>query len=185
MHRRPIAVFSFAASLALVALPALADFTLTSPDITEGGRLADAQVFSGFGCTGGNLSPELEWSDAPAGTKSFVLMAYDPDAPTGSGWWHWTVFNIPANATGLAGGAGSGKIALPAGAVQGRTDFGAPGFGGACPPQGDRPHHYIFTLFALKEANLPIDETASGALVGFMARANAIGQATLTATYGR
>lgn len=172
------------ALLAASAVSACAEMRLTSPDMTEGGTLAPAQVFNGFGCEGGNLSPALEWTGAPEGTKSFVLTAYDPDAPTGSGWWHWTVFNIPADATGLPGGAAVGT-GLPEGAVEGRTDFGAPGFGGACPPPGAAPHHYIFTLFALKEAALPLDGGASGAMVGFMARANAIETATLTATYGR
>ena len=172
------------ALLAASAVSASAEMRLTSPDMTEGGTLAPAQVFNGFGCAGGNLSPALEWTGAPEGTKSFVLTAYDPDAPTGSGWWHWTVFNIPADATGLPGGAAVGA-GLPDGAVEGRTDFGAPGFGGACPPPGAAPHHYIFTLFALKEAALPLDGGASGAMVGFMARANAIETATLTATYGR
>lgn len=175
---------AFAASITFAAA-ARAEMTLTSADMSEGGTLKEDQVFSGFGCEGGNLSPELSWSGAPEGTESFALMAYDPDAPTGSGWWHWTVFNIPADASGLAAGAGSGKAALPDGAVQGRTDFGQPGFGGACPPQGDAPHHYVFTLYALKVPKLEIDENAPGAMVGFMAKANAIETATLTATYGR
>jgi Raf kinase inhibitor-like YbhB/YbcL family protein len=170
--------------LALSTVNASAEMRLTSPDMTEGGTLAPAQVLNGFGCEGGNLSPALDWTGAPQGTKSFVLTAYDPDAPTGSGWWHWTVFNIPADATGLPGGAAMGA-GLPEGAVEGRTDFGAPGYGGACPPPGDAPHRYVFTLFALKETGLPLDEGASGAMVGFLARANAIESATLTATYGR
>ncbi|MCY1126596.1 YbhB/YbcL family Raf kinase inhibitor-like protein [Frigidibacter sp. RF13] len=172
------------ALLAASVTTARAEMQLTSPDMAEGGSLSLAQVFNGFGCEGGNLSPAFDWTGAPEGTKSFVLTAYDPDAPTGSGWWHWTVFNIPADTTDLPGGASVGA-GLPEGAVEGRTDFGAPGFGGACPPPGDAPHHYVFTLFALKEASLPLDEGASGAMVGFMARANAIESATLTATYGR
>lgn len=167
------------------SLVAQAEMHLTSGAFTNGGPLAAAQVFNGFGCDGGNLSPELAWDGVPAGTQSLGVTVYDPDAPTGSGWWHWTLFNIPATATGLTAGAGSGRADLPAGAIQGRTDFGAPGYGGACPPPGAAPHHYIFTLYALKEARLPLDETASGAMVGFMLRANMIEQATLTATYGR
>jgi Raf kinase inhibitor-like YbhB/YbcL family protein len=126
-----------------------AKLTLTSPDIREGQKIASAQVLNGMGCTGSNTSPALRWSGAPAGTKSFAITAYDPDAPTGSGWWHWVVYNIPASATQLAAGAGDPKkTLLPAGATQGNTDFGAPGYGGPCPPAGDKPHHYHFTLRA-------------------------------------
>lgn len=184
MFRIPLLPLAVAASIAFTSA-ARAEMVLTSADMTEGGTLKPDQVFNGFGCDGGNLSPDLAWSGAPAGTQSFVVTAYDPDAPTGSGWWHWTAFNIPATTTALAAGAGSGKAELPEGMVQGRTDFGQSGFGGACPPPGDAPHHYIFTLYALKVASLPIDENASGAMVGFMAKANAIEAATLTATYGR
>ena len=114
-----------------------AGFTLSSPTIKPGSMLTDAQVFKGFGCAGKNISPALTWSGAPSGTKSYAVTVYDPDAPTGSGWWHWVVYNIPASTTELPEGAGGadGK-GLPAGAAQGRTDFGAPGFGGACPPAG-------------------------------------------------
>lgn len=176
--------FAFAAAFGFFATAAQAEMTLTSPDVAEGKSLADAQVFNGFGCTGGNISPALQWSGVPEGTQSFVVTAYDPDAPTGSGWWHWTVFNIPASVSGLAAGAGSGKD-LPDGAVQGRTDFGASGFGGACPPEGDSPHHYVFSVFALKIDKLPLDENAPAAMVGYHTRANALGSATITATYGR
>src|SRR5207342_588867 len=118
-----------------------AGFALSSPTIKPNSKLTEAQVFNGFGCTGKNISPALKWSGAPAGTKSFAVTLYDPDAPTGSGWWHWVVYNIPASANELPEGAGApdGK-GLPPGSVQGRTDFGAPAFGGACPPPGDRPH---------------------------------------------
>src|SRR5579883_2535308 len=106
-------------------------FTLSSPDIADGATIGNDFVFKGFGCTGSNISPALSWSGAPAGTKSFALTVYDPDAPTGSGWWHWVVFNIPANATGLPKNAGDVKSNLaPAGSVQSRTDFGTPGWGG-------------------------------------------------------
>ena len=163
-----------------------AGFKLSSATIKPGSMLGDAQVFNGFGCSGKNVSPALAWSGAPAGTKSFALTVYDPDAPTGSGWWHWVVFNIPASATQLAEGAGSadGK-GLPSGSVQGRTDFGAPGFGGACPPAGDKPHRYVFTVYALKTDKLEVPADASAALVGFMINANKLGAATFSARYGR
>lgn len=169
------------------AIPAFADdtFTLASSEVKPGKRLTNQHVYNGFGCTGANVSPELSWTNAPRGTKSFVVTVYDPDAPTGSGWWHWVVYDIPATSTGLAQGAGSGKDSLPTGAVQGRTDYGAPGFGGACPPVGDKPHRYVFTVYALKVAKLEVPPDASPALIGFMTRANALGSATFTALYGR
>lgn len=163
-----------------------AAMSLSSPTIEPGSMLTDAQVFKGFGCEGRNISPALKWSGAPKDAKSFAITVYDPDAPTGSGWWHWVVYNIPATVTELPEGAGAadGK-GLPAGAVQGRTDFGAPGFGGACPPQGDKPHRYIFTVHALKVDKLDLPPDATAALVGFMINANRLGKASFEARYGR
>ena len=163
-----------------------AGFTLTSPTIKPGSMLTEAQVFKGFGCEGKNTSPALNWSGAPSGTKSYAVTVYDPDAPTGSGWWHWVVYNIPASATELPEGAGAtdGK-GLPAGAMQGRTDFGSAGFGGACPPKGDKPHRYIFTVHALKTDKIEVPADASAALVGFMLNANRLAKASFEARYGR
>ena len=161
-------------------------FRLTSPTVKPNAKLGNDQVFNGFGCAGNNISPALNWTGAPAGTKSFAVTVYDPDAPTGSGWWHWTIFNLPADTTKLAAGAGDlSKNLAPAGSAQGRTDFGKPGFGGACPPAGDKPHRYVFTVFALKTDKLPLDSEASGALVGFYLNQNTLAKATLTATYSR
>ncbi len=175
-----------AAALTFSALSAqAADFTVSSQDIKEGQTLSSAQVFNGFGCSGQNRSPQLSWSGAPAGTKSFAVTVYDPDAPTGSGWWHWTVFNIPASVTSLPGGINAQGEGLPKGALQGRTDFGSSSFGGACPPQGDKPHRYQFVVWALNTDKLPLDAQASGAMVGFMLNAASLGQARLTAHYGR
>jgi Raf kinase inhibitor-like YbhB/YbcL family protein len=159
-------------------------FAVTSSDIN--GQMADEQVFSGFGCSGGNLSPELKWEHPPAGTRSFAVTAYDPDAPTGSGWWHWVVFNLPADLRELKKGAGSadGKL-LPEGSVQGRTDFGQVGYGGACPPAGDRPHRYVFTVFALDVDRLELGADVSPALVGFQLNQHALSRASLMAYYGR
>jgi Raf kinase inhibitor-like YbhB/YbcL family protein len=175
-----------AAALGAATLAHAAAFTLSSPTVKPGATLTEAQVFQGFGCTGKNVSPALKWSGAPAGTKSYALTVYDPDAPTGSGWWHWVVYNIPAGTTELPEGAGAadGK-SLPAGTAQGRTDFGAPGFGGACPPKGDKPHRYIFTVYALKTDKLDVPPDATAALVGFMINANKLGKASFTAKYGR
>ena len=174
------AVLGLALHVGLHAAPA---FTLASTDIAEGKMMTAAQVFHGFGCTGANLAPQLSWSGAPAGTRSYAITVYDPDAPTGSGWWHWSVFNLPATIHGVAGGATAAS--LPAGAVQARNDFGDSAFGGACPPVGDRPHRYQVTVWALKVDKLPLDQQASGALVGYMLNANVLGKAQLTGLYGR
>ena len=185
MHS-PIRTSLAVALLGAAGLVHAAGFTLSSPTIKPGSMLTQAQVFNGFGCTGKNISPALVWSGSPAGTKSFAVTVYDPDAPTGSGWWHWVVINLPADTKGLAEGAGTadGK-GLPAGAVQGRTDFGSPGFGGACPPEGNKPHRYIFTVFALKTDKIDVPADATAALIGFMINANKLGSATFTANYGR
>ena len=167
---------------------AAAKFTLSSPEIKQGGAIADEQVFNGFGCTGKNISPELKWSGAPAAAKSFALTVYDPDAPTGSGFWHWVVFNIPASTTSIPMGAGDVKKKLmPKGAIQSRTDFGTDGYGGPCPPQGDKPHHYIFTVYAVDEDKLQFakDHNVSAAVVGFELHFHSKAKASLTATYGR
>ena len=161
-------------------------FKLTSKEVASGSTMAAAQTFNGFGCSGTNVSPSLAWTGAPTGTKSYALTVYDPDAPTGSGWWHWVVYNIPATAKGFAAGAGDAKKnLLPAGSVQGNTDFGAPGYGGPCPPAGDKPHRYIFTLYALKADKMDIPAGATAAMVGFNINGNKLGSATFTAMYGR
>ncbi|MBI5330186.1 MAG: YbhB/YbcL family Raf kinase inhibitor-like protein [Betaproteobacteria bacterium] len=176
----------FVSTTLLAAQVCAGGFTLTSPEIKPGARIAEAQVFRGFGCEGGNVSPALAWQGAPQGTKSFAVTVYDPDAPTGSGWWHWLVFNLPADATGLKPGAGDPKSGLaPAGAVQSRTDFGQPGYGGPCPPVGDKPHRYLFTVHALKVDKLPLDENAPAAMVGYFLNQNALGKAVLRGRYGR
>lgn len=166
---------------------ALADtFSLHSSDIQQGKPLTDKHVFNGFGCNGANQSPQLQWKHAPVGTRSFAITAYDPDAPTGSGWWHWVAYNIPANVTMLASNAGAaGAGSMPTGAVQGRTDFGSTGFGGACPPVGHGIHRYQFTVHALKVEKLDLDPNASAAMVGFMINANRLEKASIEATYQR
>jgi Raf kinase inhibitor-like YbhB/YbcL family protein len=170
---------------ATLLAPSAHAFDLTSADIRDGGTLNARQLYNGFGCQGGDQSPQLTWSDPPAGTKSFAVTVYDPDAPTGSGWWHWVVYDIPANVRSLGTNAGKLQGGLPEGARHGRNDFGTQSFGGACPPQGDKPHRYIATVTALKVDKLPAPAEPSGALVGFLVNANRIGSATLTATYGR
>jgi Raf kinase inhibitor-like YbhB/YbcL family protein len=159
-------------------------FKLTAPDLESKGRITAAHVFNGMGCTGQNVSPALNWSNPPAGTKSFAVTAYDPDAPTGSGWWHWVMYNIPADATGLAAGAGNGRNA-PRGSQEGRTDFGSKGYGGPCPPAGDKPHHYHFKVFALKVDKLDVPGDATAAMVGYNLNANKLATATVTGLYAR
>ena len=141
-----------------------------------------------FGCKGGNISPSLNWSGAPSDTKSFAMTVYDPDAPTGSGFWHWIVFNIAASTSSIPQNAGDVKKKLmPKGAIQSRTDFGTDGYGGPCPPQGDKPHHYIFTVYAVDEDKLQFakDHNVSAAVVGFELHFHSKAKASFTATYGR
>jgi Raf kinase inhibitor-like YbhB/YbcL family protein len=173
-------------SLSLSASVFASDFTLTSNDIAAGKFMAKAQEFNGFGCIGDDVSPHLTWKNAPAGTKSFAITVYDPDAPTGSGWWHWQIVNIPSSVTTLAANAGSTKTSLaPGGSVQIKNDYGSRGFGGACPPVGHGIHHYRFTVHALSVEKLELPEDASGALAGYMINANTIATATIEALYQR
>lgn len=151
-------------------------FTLTSTGFADGGALPDAQVQAR-----GNRSPQLSWSGMPEGTKSFAITCYDPDAPTGSGFWHWTVANLPADVTELAEGAS--PAGLPKGAVEGRTDFGEPGFGGAAPPPGHGPHRYIFTVFAVDTEKLDVTPENSGAVFGFNLHFHTLARASITGVY--
>lgn len=164
--------------LCLAALPASA-MTLKSTDIQEGQLMDQAFSFNGFGCKGENRSPQLSWQDLPAGTKSVAITAYDPDAPTGSGWWHWLVVNLPANQSSLASNV-SGKLKQ---GLELRTDFGSQGYGGPCPPAGHGMHRYQFTAWALPEATLEVKADTPPAMVGYMLNAMALGKATLTATF--
>lgn len=179
--RNRIVSFTFVATLAGSALAA--DFQVQSEDVKDG-RFAAAQMANSFGCSGGNISPRITWSGAPADTKSFVVTIYDPDAPTGSGWWHWVVTNIPADARELPQNAGGDTAKLPAGALQINTDTGRPGYGGPCPPVG-QTHHYQITVHALKVDKLQLPPTATPALVGFMSGMNGIGKASMTVLAGR
>ncbi len=160
-------------------------FRLSSPDVADGAPVPAVHVFSGMGCTGGNVSPALAWHDPPAGTRSFAVTCYDPDAPTGSGWWHWQLFDLPATVIGVARDAGNPSGERPGQARQSRNDYGEAAYGGPCPPPGDSPHRYVFTVFALEVDRLEVPPDASCALVGFMLNAKKLGAATLTASYGR
>ena len=159
--------------------PPVAAFTVRSADFSPNGPLPDTHVFAK-----GNLSPQLSWEGAPEGTLSYAVTCYDPDAPTGSGFWHWSVVDIPAEVTELPQGAGSGDFkGLPEGAIQARNDYGTRDFGGAAPPPGDGPHRYVFTVYAVDQEKLGTDADASPAVVGFNLRYHALGRAQLIAEY--
>jgi Raf kinase inhibitor-like YbhB/YbcL family protein len=161
-------------------------FTVTSNSFKDGDYLAKAHILSaefGFGTDGDNKSPHLAWSGAPAGTKSFAVTCFDPDAPTGSGFWHWLVVNIPTNVGELALDAGNPKAPkLPAGALQTRTDFGAPGYGGPAPPPG-HPHRYLFTVFAVGVDRLQATADTSAAVIGFQLNFNTLAKAAIMGLY--
>lgn len=164
----------------------MSGFTLMSPDLQPDAPMPKSFEFNGMGCTGDNKSPVLRWSGAPQGTKSFAVTCYDPDAPTGSGWWHWCVINIPGGTSELPRDAGAeGDRHLPKGASHVRIDYGVKAWGGPCPPPGDKPHRYVFTVYALKTDRIDVPPDATAALAGFMINANALGKASFTALYGR
>jgi Raf kinase inhibitor-like YbhB/YbcL family protein len=183
MHRTLVLLGLFLGLAAASGAQAAGEkFTLTSPDVKPGSMIDNKHVFDKFGCKGDNISPALSWSGAPAGTKSFVLTVFDPDAPTGSGFWHWVMFNIPAATTSLPQGAGAeGK--QPQGATQIQNDYGTVGYGGPCPPPG-KPHRYIFTIYSLKTDKLDLNGDVHAAVVGFMTHMNMLGKASFTAMYG-
>lgn len=156
-------------------------FKLTSPTLKPGGVVPQKHWFNQFGCTGGNISPALSWSGAPAGTKSFAITVYDQDAPTGSGFWHWVAYDIPADINGIAEGAAAGK--LPSGVSEGKTDLGVPGWSGACPVDG-REHRYVYTVYALGAAKLEIAAGTTPAYASFVFRQNAIAKSTLEVKAG-
>ncbi|HEV2099711.1 MAG TPA: YbhB/YbcL family Raf kinase inhibitor-like protein [Stellaceae bacterium] len=173
------------AVLSAMATPALAaEFKLSSTQVKSGTPMALAQAFTD--CKGQNISPALSWSGEPAGTQSFAVTIFDPDARAGAGWWHWTMFNIPATVHSLAAGAGSqGSSDLPAGASQGRNDFGLSQYGGPCPPVGDHAHHYEVKVYAVKVAQLPLDSTASGDAVSSALSPNTLATAKIVGRYER
>lgn len=161
-------------------------FSVSSPQLREGASIAEEQVFHLYGCHGANLSPALQWRNPPDGTRSFAVTVHDLDVPTGGDWWHWIIFNIPANVLELAEGAGDPQAhRAPPGAVQIHNDFGKVGYGGPCPPPGDKPHRYEFTVYALKTDTLPLDKDAPAVTVAYYLQQNMITKAVLRGTYGR
>jgi Raf kinase inhibitor-like YbhB/YbcL family protein len=184
--KRTFFPFAFATLFAAHAGAASA-FELKSPDISPQKPIDKKFIYNSSGCTGENLSPALEWSDPPAGTKSFAVLVHDPDAPTGgAGFWHWIVTDIPPSARALPQGAGSadGKN-LPSGSKQYETDFGDVGYGGPCPPKGHGPHRYVFTVYALSVDTLGLPTNARTAAVGFTVNQHTLAKASITSTYGR
>ena len=181
-----------AVAVAIGALSATAAFaqsmTVTSDEISDGSVSKAEQEANIFGCKGDNISPSLKWTGAPSDAKSFAITLFDSDAPTGSGFWHWVVFNIPASTTSLPKDAGNVKKRklMPKGAIQIRNDYGFDGYGGMCPPPGDKPHHYTLTVYAVDVDKLPgPDKKSSAALIGFNLHFHGKEKAELHWTYGR
>lgn len=159
-------------------------FTLSSRDLS--GQATSIEEFNGFGCTGKNQSPQLAWENVPEGTKSFAITMYDPDAPTGSGWWHWVMFDIPAGTKELATNAGNLEMNLaPINSIQSITNYGVAGYGGPCPPEGHGPHQYVITVWALKVDKLGLDANTNPAIVGYYLGNNTLAKSSIVAYYER
>lgn len=169
--------FTLASAVLLTGTAYASSFTVSTPGASK--PLSQTHFANGFGCAGGNLSPEISWKNAPKGTKSFAVSMYDPDAPTGSGWWHWVAINIPASVSELAEGAGSSMDKMPVGSMMTGADVGQSVYFGACPPKGET-HRYIITVKALGVEKLDLPANASGALAGFMTNMNKLDEATVT-----
>ena len=160
-------------------------FNLRSDDVADGEMMSENQVYNAFGMTGKNISPELSWSGFPAETKGFAVTCFDPDAPTGSGFWHWVLVDIPVSVTSLPTGTGhSSGSGLPAGAMHLRNDYGSKDFGGAAPPAGDPPHRYVFAVHALDVPSLELESNTTPAVAGFNLRYRTIARAVMIPVYG-
>ncbi len=173
-----IAIATFSPFLSLAAGEGDGEFVLKSKNIAEGGKISNKHVFNGFGCEGENIAPEFVWQNTPKGTKSYALTAFDPDAPTGSGWWHWQVYNIPAVEFKL-------NAANNTAFTTSTNDYGQNAYGGPCPPKTDGFHRYEFTVHALGVEKLDVPDNASAALISYMINTNSLVSSTITAIYDR
>jgi Raf kinase inhibitor-like YbhB/YbcL family protein len=186
MKLKSLLFFVFFVSCATNQANSAGPFRLSSTDIKGGSMIGNKHVFNSFGCSGENVSPQLSWGNAPKETKSFAITVYDPDAPTGSGWWHWALVNIPATYFEIPAGFGEDdSFKLKDGILQVRNDFGGFKFGGPCPPKGDKAHRYIFTIYALKTEKLDLEKSATAALAGFMINQNVLAKTSFTSKYKR
>ena len=165
-------------------MPSVPSFTVTSEDVSDGVQMGDEQVYNSFGMSGENISPQLSWSGFPAETKSFAVTCYDPDAPTGSGFWHWLAIDVPVSATSLPSGAGAASGGLPAGSFHVRNDYGTKDFGGVAPLVGDPPYWYVFAVHALDVDTLGIDSDVTPAVAGFNLRFHTLARGLLVPVYG-
>lgn len=159
------------------------NFILKSPSFDPKEMISDKYVFNGMGCQGENLSPELQWEGEPEETESYALVVMDPDAPIAGGWRHWTVVNIPKDVHQLPEGA-STKRKLPKQALEVENDFDEVHYGGPCPPVGDRPHRYVFTLYALKTPHLNLNQDSDRVTVETSLENNSIAKTSFTVRYG-
>lgn len=155
----------------------MAKFSVESSTFKNGDELPMEHVFNEMGCTGQNIMPNITWQNVPEGTKSLAFTVYDPDAPTGSGWWHFVAVNIPANINSSA--------SIPNSAMKIKNDFGIVDYGGACPPKGHGKHRYIFAVYALNVEKLDIDPSSSPALAGYNINQHLIQKAEIIAYYQR
>jgi Raf kinase inhibitor-like YbhB/YbcL family protein len=166
-------------------LPEVSSFTLTSTDITDGQPQDEKHAYVGATDNAGNESPQLTWNVYPDGTKSFVVTCFDPDAPTPSGFWHWVLVDVPVGTTSLDTNAGANGAALPGNAFHVRNDWGSKDYGGAYPPDGDRPHRYYYVVHAVDTETLGVDDEASAAVVSFNLAFHTLARAQLVATFQR
>lgn len=162
------------------------ELEVSSPTFRDGEVVSRVHLMNRYGCVGENRSPAVSWSNVPPGTRSFAVTLYDPDATTGSGWWHWIVYDIPESARSLPAGLAQGLgRALPGRAAQAANDFGDRGYGGPCPPRGERPHRYVLTVHALRVETIAVPHQASPAFVRYRIYGNRIGSGSIAATFGR
>jgi len=170
----------------MLSVNLIGQVTFTLESNTLGGNATTLEEFNGFGCTGENTSPQLSWSNAPEGTKSFAITMYDPDAPTGSGWWHWVVFDIPTDINEVLKNAGNTESGLmPAEAIQSITNYGTHGYGGPCPPESHGIHQYVITVHALKVEKLGLEKNTNPAVVGYYLWNNTIAKTSIVTYYER